>query len=151
MIRLYDFDPTDIGFRRRLRSLHGAHYFARFPQRLISAFTIRTNYGVLYDIDMRCARRGGPGRWPRISIRSRNIRNARPWTWEHHGADAGARDLGIAGFRKRIEQGHSRRGLVRPREPIGIAGDVADMRRAICEGKGAENDILAHEIRGMRA
>jgi len=36
-----------------VKSLHGAHYFARFTQRLISAFTTRTNYGVLYDVDMR--------------------------------------------------------------------------------------------------
>ncbi|MFX5949041.1 hypothetical protein ABTF06_19155, partial [Acinetobacter baumannii] len=51
LILLYDYDheaPDSDGER----ALHGAQYFARFTQRLISAFTTRTNYGVLYEIDM---------------------------------------------------------------------------------------------------
>src|SRR5579871_2755002 len=43
LILLYDFDsehPDSDG----AKSLHGAQYFARFTQRLISAFTTRTNY-----------------------------------------------------------------------------------------------------------
>src|SRR4029079_14649862 len=61
LILLYDFDsenPDSDGER----SLQGAQYFARLTQRLISAFTTRTNYGVLYDVDMRLrpAGRAGP-------------------------------------------------------------------------------------------
>src|ERR1700704_1464717 len=47
LILIYDYDheyPDSDG----IRSLHGAQYFSRFTQRLISAFTTRTNYGVLY-------------------------------------------------------------------------------------------------------
>src|SRR5258705_4022932 len=60
LILLYDFDdenPDSDGER----SLHGAQYFARFTQRLISAFTTRTNYGVLYDVDMRLRPSGRAG------------------------------------------------------------------------------------------
>src|SRR5450631_1758101 len=60
LILLYDFDsehPDSDG----AKSLHGAHYFARFTQRLISAFTTRTNYGVLYDVDMRLRPSGRAG------------------------------------------------------------------------------------------
>src|SRR5216684_829884 len=60
LILLYDFDaehPDSDG----TPSLHGAHYFARFTQRLISAFTTRTNYGVLYEIDMRLRPSGRAG------------------------------------------------------------------------------------------
>jgi glutamate-ammonia-ligase adenylyltransferase len=52
LILIYDFDhdaPDSDG----ARSLHGSQYFARLTQRLISAFTTRTNYGVLYEVDMR--------------------------------------------------------------------------------------------------
>ncbi|WP_163616249.1 hypothetical protein, partial [Klebsiella pneumoniae] len=52
LIFIYDFDhdnPDSDGER----SLQGGQYFARLTQRLISAFTTRTNYGVLYEIDMR--------------------------------------------------------------------------------------------------
>ncbi|HBK07700.1 MAG TPA: bifunctional glutamine-synthetase adenylyltransferase/deadenyltransferase, partial [Acetobacteraceae bacterium] len=52
LILLYEFDP-DTPDSDGAKSLHGAHYFARFTQRLISAFTTRTNYGVLYEVDMR--------------------------------------------------------------------------------------------------
>ena len=60
LILIYDFDhdrPDSDG----PRSLQGAQYFARFTQRLISAFTTRTNYGVLYDVDMRLRPSGRAG------------------------------------------------------------------------------------------
>ncbi|HWE74968.1 MAG TPA: bifunctional [glutamine synthetase] adenylyltransferase/[glutamine synthetase]-adenylyl-L-tyrosine phosphorylase, partial [Stellaceae bacterium] len=52
LIVIYDFDqehPNSDG----KRPLYGAQYFARFTQRLISALTVQTNYGVLYQVDMR--------------------------------------------------------------------------------------------------
>src|SRR5438067_830182 len=60
LILLYDFDaemPDSDGER----SLHGAQYFARLTQRLISAFTTRSNYAVLYELHMRL-RPSGPAR-----------------------------------------------------------------------------------------
>src|SRR6202012_3918514 len=60
LILLYDFDsehPDSDG----AQSLPGDQYFARFPQPLISAFTTRTNYGVLSDIDMRLRPSGRAG------------------------------------------------------------------------------------------
>src|SRR5438477_8290014 len=60
LILLYDFNaeyPDSNG----TPSLHGAQYFARLTQRLISAFTTRTNYGVLYEIDMRLRPSGRAG------------------------------------------------------------------------------------------
>src|ERR1700716_2341591 len=60
LILLYDFDPEHPD-SDGLRSLQGAHYFARFTQRLISAFTTRTNYGVLYEVDMRLRPSGRAG------------------------------------------------------------------------------------------
>ena len=82
LILLYDFDheqPDSDGER----SLHGAQYFARFTQRLISAFTTRTNYGVLYDVDMRLrpSGRAGPVASRLDSFADYQEREA--WTWEH--------------------------------------------------------------------
>ena len=67
LILIYDFDheqPDSDGER----SLHGAQYFARFTQRLISAFTTRTNYGVLYDVDMRLRPSGRSQSTPGTSL-----------------------------------------------------------------------------------
>src|SRR6202049_4102883 len=51
LILLYDFDPEHPDSDGE-RPLQGAHYFARFTQRLVSAFMTRTDYGVLYEVDI---------------------------------------------------------------------------------------------------
>src|ERR1700722_19271491 len=148
LILLYDFDP-DAPDSDGAKSLHGAQYFARFTQRLISAFTTRTNYGVLYDIDMRLrpSGRAGPVASRLDSFAEYEDREA--WTWEHM---ALPRARGISAspeFRGKIEN-IIREVLRRPREPVGIATDVADMRRAIALEKG-EDDLwdLKHVAGGL--
>ena len=77
LIVIYDYDkahPDSDG----ARSLYGAQYFARFTQRLISALTVKTNYGALYPVECGCGRRAAPGRWRRRSTALSVIRSARP-------------------------------------------------------------------------
>ena len=138
LILLYDFDaeqPDSDG----ARSLHGAHYFARFTQRLISAFTTRTNYGVLYDVDMRLrpSGRAGPVASRLTSFAEYQDREA--WTWEHMALTRARVISGTPEFREKIEA-IIRAVLTRPRNVAGVAKDVADMRRAIALEKG-ENDV----------
>src|SRR5205823_8094574 len=60
LIVIYDFDqehPESDGARR----LYGGQYFTRLTQRLISALTAQTNYGVLYQVDMRLRPSGRSG------------------------------------------------------------------------------------------
>jgi glutamate-ammonia-ligase adenylyltransferase len=148
LILLYDFDaehPDSDG----ARSLQGAHYFARFTQRLISAFTTRTNYGVLYDVDMRLrpSGRAGPVASHVESFAEYQEREA--WTWEHM-ALTRARVISsspeLCGKIERI----IREVLTRRRDAIGVAKDVAEMRRAIAQEKG-ENDVwdLKYAAGGM--
>jgi glutamate-ammonia-ligase adenylyltransferase len=138
LILLYDFDheyPDSDG----ARSLQGAHYFARFTQRLISAFTTRTNYGVLYDIDMRLrpSGRAGPVASRLDSFAEYQEREA--WTWEHMALTRARVISSSPEFRGRIEK-IIRDVLTRRRDPAGTATDVADMRRAIALEKG-EGDV----------
>jgi [glutamine synthetase] adenylyltransferase / [glutamine synthetase]-adenylyl-L-tyrosine phosphorylase len=138
LILLYDFDhdePDSDG----TRSLSGAHYFARFTQRLISAFTTRTNYGVLYDVDMRLrpSGRAGPVASSLDSFAQYQDREA--WTWEHMALTRARVISAPPGFRSQIEQ-IIREVLTRPRNAAAIATDVADMRRAIALEKG-EKDV----------
>ena len=139
LILLYDFDheqPDSDG----ARSLQGAHYFARFTQRLISAFTTRTNYGVLYEVDMRL-RPSGPGRAGGLAPRLvRRIPGPRGLDLGAHGADPGAGDFGVAGFSRARSKRIIREVLTRPRDAASVATDVADMRRAVALEKG-EDDI----------
>src|SRR5450631_1738113 len=138
LILLYDFDP-EYPDSDGSRPLHGAHYFARFTQRLISAFTTRTNYGVLYEVDMRLrpSGRAGPVASHLTSFAEYQDREA--WTWEHMALTRARVISASPGFRAKIE-GIIRDVLTRSREAAGVAGDVAEMRRAVALEKG-EDDI----------
>ena len=137
LILLYDFD-ADAPDSDGERPLQGAHYFARFTQRLISAFTTRTNYGVLYDIDMRLRPSGRAGPLASHIDSFAEYQEREAWTWEHMALTRARVISASPAFRARIEK-VIRDALTRSREPLGIAADVADMRRAIAQEKG-ENE-----------
>jgi len=136
LILLYDFD-ADAPDSDGERSLQGSHYFARFTQRLISAFTTRTNYGVLYDIDMRLRPSGRAGPLASHIDSFAEYQEREAWTWEHMALTRARVISASPAFRARIEK-VIRDALTRPREPFGIAADVADMRRAIAQEKGED-------------
>jgi glutamate-ammonia-ligase adenylyltransferase len=148
LILLYDFDPEHPD-SDGTRSLHGAHYFARFTQRLISAFTTRTNYGVLYEVDMRLrpSGRAGPVASHVSSFAEYQEREA--WTWEHMALTRARLISGSPAFRGKIER-IIRSVLTRPRDPATVASDVAEMRRAVALEKG-EDDLwdLKYAAGGM--
>jgi [glutamine synthetase] adenylyltransferase / [glutamine synthetase]-adenylyl-L-tyrosine phosphorylase len=138
LILLYDFDPEHPD-SDGARPLHGAHYFARFTQRLISAFTTRTNYGVLYEVDMRLRPSGRAGPVASHIKSFAEYQDQEAWTWEHMALTRARVISASPEFRARIER-IIREVLTRPRDPVGIANDVAEMRRAIALEKG-EDDI----------
>ncbi|MCP3467917.1 bifunctional [glutamine synthetase] adenylyltransferase/[glutamine synthetase]-adenylyl-L-tyrosine phosphorylase [Bradyrhizobium sp. CCGUVB23] len=134
LILLYNFDgenPDSDG----PKSLQGAHYFARFTQRLISAFTTRTNYGVLYEIDMRLRPSGRAGPVASSIASFDDYQAHEAWTWEHMALTRARVVSASPEFRARIET-VIREVLTRRRDPVTIANDVADMRRAIAQEKG---------------
>ncbi len=138
LILLYDYDheqPDSDGER----ALHGAQYFARFTQRLISAFTTRTNYGVLYEIDMRLRPSGRAGPLASRLDSFADYQEREAWTWEHMALTRARVISSSPAFAKKIED-VIRAVLTRPRDPVATAADVADMRRAIAQEKG-EDDV----------
>jgi glutamate-ammonia-ligase adenylyltransferase len=136
LILLYDFDP-DHPDSDGPRSLHGAQYFARFTQRLISAFTTRTNYGVLYEVDMRLrpSGRAGPVASHVTSFAEYQEREA--WTWEHMALTRARVISASPEFRTTIER-IIRNVLTRRRDPASVANDVIEMRRAVALEKGED-------------
>jgi [glutamine synthetase] adenylyltransferase / [glutamine synthetase]-adenylyl-L-tyrosine phosphorylase len=138
LILLYDFDADEPDSDGE-RSLHGAQYFARLTQRLISAFTTRTNYGVLYDVDMRLRPSGRAGPVASRIDSFADYQEREAWTWEHMALTRARVISATPAFRKKIED-IIRSVLTRPRDPASTAGDVADMRKAIALEKG-EDDI----------
>lgn len=137
LILIYDFDadePDSDG----PRSLHGSQYFARLTQRLISAFRTRTNYGVLYDVDMRLRPSGGAGPLASRIDAFAEYQQNEAWTWEHMALTKARVISAPPAFRDRIDQLICEV-LMRPRDRAVIASDVAEMRRAIALEKGEED------------
>jgi len=137
LIVIYDFDrksPNSDG----KRPLYGAQYFARFTQRLISALTVQTNYGALYQVDMRLrpSGRSGPLATQIGGFASYQKREA--WTWEHMALTRARVVSGPPDFAARIDAA-IRDVLCRKRDARAIAADVVEMRAAIAKEKGEAN------------
>ncbi|HEY0233942.1 MAG TPA: bifunctional [glutamine synthetase] adenylyltransferase/[glutamine synthetase]-adenylyl-L-tyrosine phosphorylase, partial [Afipia sp.] len=138
LIFIYDFDhdhPDSDGSH----PLHGGQYFARYTQRLISAFTTRTNYGVLYDIDMRLRPSGRAGPVATRIDSFGEYQDHEAWTWEHMALTRARVISSSPGFARHIEF-IIRDVLTRRRNKAIIANDVLEMRRAVADEKG-EADI----------
>ena len=82
LIMVYDFD-ADAPQSDGARPLYGGQYFARLTQRLISALTVQTNYGVLYPVDMRLRPSGRSGPVATQLAGFESYQEHEAWTWEH--------------------------------------------------------------------
>ncbi|MBO0751031.1 MAG: bifunctional [glutamine synthetase] adenylyltransferase/[glutamine synthetase]-adenylyl-L-tyrosine phosphorylase, partial [Bradyrhizobiaceae bacterium] len=82
LIVVYDFDPAHAE-SDGARALHATPYFARFTQRLVSALTTQTNYGRLYDVDMRLRPSGRAGPLATSIAAFAAYQSGEAWTWEH--------------------------------------------------------------------
>jgi glutamate-ammonia-ligase adenylyltransferase len=133
LIVVYDFDPAhpeSDGERR----LHASHYFARFTQRLVNALTTWTNYGRLYEVDMRLrpSGRSGPVATSIASFESYQRHEA--WTWEHLALTRARVVSGAPALAARVEAVIN--DVLRlPRDAQALASDVVDMRRTIAAEK----------------
>ena len=134
LILVYDFDdmqPESNG----ARPLHGAQYFARLTQRLINALTAQTNYGALYQVDMRLRPSGRAGPLATRLGGFADYQENEAWTWEHMALTRARVVSASSAFKERVE-GVIRKILRRPRNAELVAGDVLEMRAAIAKEKG---------------
>jgi glutamate-ammonia-ligase adenylyltransferase len=134
LILIYDFDkerPDSDGKRK----LHGAQYFARLTQRLINALTAQTNYGALYQVDMRLRPSGRSGPVATQIDSFETYQETEAWTWEHMALTRARVVSASPGFAVRVT-GAIAAVLTRERDAAVVAGDVVEMRGAIAKEKG---------------
>ncbi|MSO67885.1 MAG: bifunctional [glutamine synthetase] adenylyltransferase/[glutamine synthetase]-adenylyl-L-tyrosine phosphorylase [Pseudolabrys sp.] len=134
LILVYDFDDKQPESSSK-RPLYGAQYFARLTQRLINALTAQTNYGALYDVDMRLRPSGRAGPLATQIGGFTSYQETEAWTWEHMALTRARVVSASPAFGARVEQ-VIREILRRPRDAELIAGDVVEMRGAIAKEKG---------------
>jgi glutamate-ammonia-ligase adenylyltransferase len=135
LIVVYDFDPARPDSDGP-RPLHGAQYFARFTQRLINALTTPTNYGRLYDVDMRLRPSGRAGPLATSLAAFAHYQRNEAWTWEHMALTRARLVSASPAFGARVGS-VIREVLCAPREAASVAAHVVEMRRAIAAEKGA--------------
>jgi glutamate-ammonia-ligase adenylyltransferase len=148
LMLIYDFDaahPESDGER----PLYGAQYFARLTQRLINALTAQTNYGALYQVDMRLRPSGRAGPLATQIESFNSYQETEAWTWEHLALTRARVVSASPAFRARVEKViHDI--LRSPRDAGLIAGDVVEMRAAIAKEKGdAERWDLKYAAGGL--
>jgi glutamate-ammonia-ligase adenylyltransferase len=134
LILIYNFDgenPESDG----ARPLYGAQYFARLTQRLINALTAQTNYGALYQVDMRLRPSGRAGPLATQLDGFLQYQENEAWTWEHMALTRARVISASPSFQKQVED-VIRSVLRRPRDAELTAGDVVEMRAAIAKEKG---------------
>jgi glutamate-ammonia-ligase adenylyltransferase len=134
LILVYNFDderPESDGER----PLYGTQYFARLTQRLINALTAQTNYGALYQVDMRLRPSGRAGPLATQLDGFLQYQENEAWTWEHMALTRARVISASPSFRRRVE-GVIENILRRPRDAALTAGDVVEMRAAIAKEKG---------------
>lgn len=134
LILLYDFnerEPQSDGGR----PLHAVQYYTRLTQRLVSALTVATRRGRLYDVDMRLRPSGRKGPVATQLRSFLNYQTMEAESWEHMSlcrARIVAGDPCLAG-----ETTDSIRAiLTRKRDPEVLRGETLAMRRLIAKEKG---------------
>jgi glutamate-ammonia-ligase adenylyltransferase len=134
LIIVYGFDE-DHPQSNGERPLYGAQYFARLTQRLISALSAQTNYGALYNVDMRLRPSGRAGPVATSLDAFASYQESDAWTWEHLALTRARVVSATPGFAEEVQRVIGKV-LCRKRDAAVIAEDVADMRRAIASEKG---------------
>ena len=129
LIVIYDFDHERIRSRAAPRPLYGAQYFSRLTQRLISALTAQTNYGVLYQVDMRLRPSGRAGPLATQIDGFAGYQENEAWTWEHMALTRARVVSASPEFAARVEE------LIRDRAvPPARRGDDRRRRRRNARG-----------------
>jgi [glutamine synthetase] adenylyltransferase / [glutamine synthetase]-adenylyl-L-tyrosine phosphorylase len=146
LIVIYNFDansPLSTG----PKPLSAVQYYARYTQRLISAFTAPTAEGALYEIDMRLRPSGnsGPVAAQLASFISYQAKEA--WTWEHMALTRARVVAGAPALSATIEHA-IKEVLSRPRDRLQTALDVRDMRARITQSKGTVDPWDLKQVRG---
>jgi glutamate-ammonia-ligase adenylyltransferase len=113
-------------------------YYARATQRLISALSVPTAEGSLYDVDMRLRPSGKSGPVATSLAAFMAYQNGQAWTWEHMALTRARVVSGPEALRRDIEE-TIRTVLCQPRDRPKIAADVRDMRRRIAQEKGSND------------
>ncbi len=146
LIVIYDFDQQALQSDGD-RPLAPSQYYSRFTQRLITALSVPTAEGALYEVDMRLRPSGqkGPVATHIDSFIEYQAKEA--WTWEHLALTRARVVSGPDALARRVDEA-IQTALRLPRDRARIAADVREMRDRIAAEKGTANIWDLKQVRG---
>jgi len=133
LMLIYDFDPAQPESDGS-RPLHAVQYYTRIAQRLISALTVATRRGGLYEVDMRLRPSGNKGPLATQFASFIDYQAKEAETWEHM---ALTRARPVAGnVQLGTQTSDAIRAVLMQRRGGTLSQDVFEMRRLIAQVKG---------------
>lgn len=129
------------------RPLAPSLYFARASQRLISALTVMTGEGGLYEVDMRLRPSGNKGPVAVSFETFAKYQADEAWTWERLALTRARVVAGPSELRARVED-VIRTALTTPRDQQQVLSDVADMRVRLDRERPAKSPWDLKEAKG---
>jgi glutamate-ammonia-ligase adenylyltransferase len=128
------FDGAEAQQSEGQKPLSVRPYYARLTQALVTALSVATAEGKLYDVDMRLRPSGRQGPVATSLTSFDNYQRTEAWTWEHL---ALTRARALAGPQKLMDDVDHVRAevLAMPRDPAKVVSDVTDMRRRLNEAQ----------------
>jgi [glutamine synthetase] adenylyltransferase / [glutamine synthetase]-adenylyl-L-tyrosine phosphorylase len=133
LMLIYDFDPARPESDGS-KPLHAVQYYTRIAQRLISALTVATRRGRLYEVDMRLRPSGNKGPLATQFASFVHYQTKDAETWEHM---ALTRARPVAGnVQLGAQVSDAIRALLTRRRGGALRQDVYEMRRLIAQVKG---------------
>lgn len=148
LMLIYDF-PADAGLSDGRRPLHALAYYARLTQRLVSALTVATRFGPLYEVDLRLRPSGGKGP---LATQARGFlayQRAEAETWEQMALTRARHVAGDPTLGRAMERA-IRAILRQKRDHVRLAQDIAAMRRLVAREKGEVDEADLKLIAGGR-
>ncbi len=107
-------------------------YYARFTQALVSALTVSTSKGGLYEVDMRLRPSGRQGPVATALAAFKSYQKTEAWTWEHM---ALLRSRVIAGPIAASLQAAIAEVMAMPRDESKVLGELKNMRARLAQAK----------------
>ncbi len=129
LIFVYDIPPGLEASDGR-QPLPPIQYYTRLSAKIVTALTAHTNEGTLYEVDMRLRPSGRAGPLANSLEGFETYHAGSAWTWEHMALTRARVIHGPAALCGRLET-IVRGTLTRPRDPLALVRDVADMRDRI--------------------
>lgn len=143
---IYDFDE-DAGKSDGPRPLDPVTYYNRLTQRLISALSVPTAEGQLYEVDMRLRPSGRAGPIATKLASFIDYQQASAWTWEHMALTRARPIAGDQGMCAEIETIIFQT-LCAKREHANLVENVREMRDKIDSEKHTLNSWDIKNVRG---